>query len=320
MTSVAVVVSYNRADLLKHCLDGLASQTVPLDAVVVIDNGSTDHAVDVIKAHPVNADLHILKENRGGAGGFAAGMAHALDSYNPDWVWLMDDDTIPTASAHEELLKAAAAYPNQTGRPLNVLSSRAVWTDGRLHPMNTPRVRMGSLSVERSDAIIVEAHPIRTASFVAAFLSAPACREIGLPLADYFIWGDDTHYTGTLLKEGLGIQVHTSVVEHRTAQFASWKNDPGPRFYYDVRNKLWVYLKSDAFHLWERAVYLAAAAKGWVGTVVRSKQRGVLLRHALRGVKDALFSRPKSTTEVLAGNGEISDAVARVEAAASHLK
>lgn len=171
--------------------------------------------------------------------------------------------------------------------------------------------------MERSDAIAVESHPIRTASFVAAFLSAPACREIGLPLADYFIWGDDTQYTGTLLKDGLGIQVHTSVVEHRTAQFASWKNDPGPRFYYDVRNKLWVYLKSDAFRLWERLVYLSAAAKGWVGTIARSDQRGVLFRHAFRGLRDALFTRPKPSTQVLSGNGEISEAVAKVEAASS---
>lgn len=315
MTSVAVVVSYNRAELLKACLDGLAAQTIPLEKVVVIDNGSTDDSVEVVQSHPVGADLHILKENLGGAGGFAAGMARALDSYDPDWVWLMDDDTIPTPTAHEKLLEAARAYPNQTGRPLRVLSSRAVWTDGRLHPMNTPRVRPGSLSIERSDAIAVDSHPIRTASFVAAFLCADACRELGLPLADYFIWGDDTHYTGTLLREGLGIQVHTSVVEHRTAQFASWKNDPGPRFYYDVRNKLWVYLKSDAFQWWERIGYLAAAAKGWLGTLSRSEQRGVLLRHAAKGLRDGLLRSPKATSDVLAGNGEISAAVDRIEAA-----
>lgn len=312
MTTVAVVVSYNRADLLKECLDGLAAQTTPLN-VVVIDNGSTDHAVDVAREHPIGADLHVLTQNLGGAGGFAAGMARALDTYDPDWVWLMDDDTIPSPTAHEELLRAAERYPNQTGRPLTVLSSRALWSDGRPHPMNTPRERIGALSIERSDAIAVEGHPIRTASFVAAFLSASACRQIGLPLADYFIWGDDTHYTGTLLRDGLGVQVHTSIVEHRTPQFASWKNDPGPRFYYDVRNKLWVYLKSDAFRWWERAIYLASAVGGWLGTLSRSEQRGVLLKHAARGIRDGLLRRPAKTTQVLAGNGPISEAVDRVE-------
>lgn len=316
MTSVAIVVSYNRADLLKECLDGLAAQTTPLERVIVIDNGSTDHAVEIARNHPVDADVHELADNLGGAGGFAAGVAWALDAYDPTWVWLMDDDTIPTPHAHEGLLNAAEEYPNQSNRPLQVLSSRAVWTDGRLHPMNTPRVRLGASSIERSDAIAVESHPIRTASFVAAFLSASACRELGLPLADYFIWGDDTHYTGSLLREGVGIQVHTSIVEHRTAQFASWKNDPGPRFYYDVRNKLWVYVKSDAFRWWERTVYLASAVKGWVATVLRSSNRSVLLRHALRGLRDGLFARPRPTSAVLSGNGAISAAVERVESSA----
>ena len=42
--SVAVVVvTHNRADLLVGMLDGLATQTHAPDAVIVVDNGSTDH-------------------------------------------------------------------------------------------------------------------------------------------------------------------------------------------------------------------------------------------------------------------------------------
>src|SRR5699024_1089872 len=39
---VAVVVTYNREELLQQCLDGLAAQERLPDAVVVIDNASTD--------------------------------------------------------------------------------------------------------------------------------------------------------------------------------------------------------------------------------------------------------------------------------------
>lgn len=38
----AVVVSYNREQLLGECLDGLAVQTRPADRVIVVDNASTD--------------------------------------------------------------------------------------------------------------------------------------------------------------------------------------------------------------------------------------------------------------------------------------
>ena len=47
--SVAVVVvTYNRADLLERMLDGLAALTIQPDAVLVIDNASTDHTPQVL--------------------------------------------------------------------------------------------------------------------------------------------------------------------------------------------------------------------------------------------------------------------------------
>ena len=48
-----MVVTYNRADLLARMLDGLAAQTRPPDAVIVVDNASTDHTREVLarRAH-----------------------------------------------------------------------------------------------------------------------------------------------------------------------------------------------------------------------------------------------------------------------------
>ena len=68
----AVVVSYNREQLLGECLDGLAVQTRPADRVIVVDNASTDHALQVAHEHPIDADVIALPHNVGGAGGFCA--------------------------------------------------------------------------------------------------------------------------------------------------------------------------------------------------------------------------------------------------------
>lgn len=310
--TVAVVVTYNRAELLTACLDALAAQDSPLAAVVVIDNASTDTSGQVAREHPIKADVHTLTHNLGGAGGFAAGLAWAMDKYDPEWLWLMDDDTIAYPGAHGSLLAAAEAY----GKELAVLSSRAVWTDGRIHPMNRSRERIDAGRDERRRAAEAQSHPIRTASFVAIMLNAAHCRRAGLPYADYFIWGDDTEYSGRLLRNGSGIQVHTSVVEHRTKAFASWQADPGPRFYYDVRNKLWVYLKSGSFRWWERVLYLGSAVVGWFGTIRRSTRRRTLLTQAWRGLRDGIFGTSAPTREVLAGQGEVAGAVEAFESGA----
>lgn len=38
---VAVVVTYNRIELLKECIDALKAQTYPLYKIIIVDNYST---------------------------------------------------------------------------------------------------------------------------------------------------------------------------------------------------------------------------------------------------------------------------------------
>src|SRR4051795_2206849 len=94
-TVAVVVVTYNRADLLGRMLDGLAAQTREPDAVIIIDNASTDHTRAVLDAHRgLKLQRIHLDENTGGAGGFRAGVEGAYDQ-GFDRVWLMDDDVVP---------------------------------------------------------------------------------------------------------------------------------------------------------------------------------------------------------------------------------
>lgn len=104
----AVVVSYNRARLLDECLSALNAQTRRPDSLVIVDNASTDGALQVARDFagrtPIPAHILELRENTGGAGGFCAGIAYAVanGSAEPgiaEYVWLMDDDTVPTPTA-----------------------------------------------------------------------------------------------------------------------------------------------------------------------------------------------------------------------------
>lgn len=302
---VAVVVTYNRPELLRRCLDGLAAQDRPIDAVVVIDNASTDDSGDVARQHPIAADVLTMERNHGGAGGFATGMARAMSHHRPDWLWLMDDDTVATPGAVAGLEEVARA----SGERVDVLSSTAIWTDGRVHPMNVSRrrVRPSGASVRLADEH--GARPIRTASFVAFAVRARAVASHGLPWADYFIWGDDTEYSARVLRDGTGLQIPQSVVEHHTRRFGSWQSDPGERFYFDVRNKLWLFWRSGSFRWWENALYGGSAAVGWARTIGRSQARGTLIRRAIRGFIDALTTAPRPTDEVLVTESQVIDDV-----------
>jgi Glycosyl transferase family 2 len=100
-----VVVTYNRAELLVGMLDGLAEQTRPPDAVIVVNNASSDHTRGVLDERddlPLQA-IHSL-ENLGGAGGFHRGVAEAY-AQDFDRIWLMDDDVVPAPDCLETLLR-----------------------------------------------------------------------------------------------------------------------------------------------------------------------------------------------------------------------
>lgn len=307
---VAVVVTYNREQLLADCLDALAAQERRPDAVVVIDNASTDRSGEVADHHPIGADVVHLRRNVGGAGGFCAGIARALVRHEADWVWVMDDDTIPRPGALAALLAALELSPVR----LSVLSSRAVWTDGRDHPMNRPRTRLGATAQELRDAARAGGRPIRTASYVSALLNGQDVRRLGLPHADYFIWSDDFEHTGRLLRHGRGIHVASSVVEHRTARFGDAQSHPGSRFYFDVRNRIWALLRSGSFTTKEKLLYGGRTALGWLLRLVR--HRGDLLGVGLRGAVAGLRRGPRDSTAVLELDGEAAADIRRIERAA----
>lgn len=304
---VAVVVAYNRAELLAEVLDALGAQRAGLAKVVVVDNASTDASAEVARAAGDLVDLVSLPRNTGGAGGFAAGMAVALADHEPDWLWLMDDDTVPTEEALAELLNAVE------GTEHVVAGSRVVWHDGTEHPMNTPREKPFVGKDERVAAARRGGIPIRSTSFVSMLVRADVVREIGLPIADYFIWNDDFEYSTRALRGRRGLHVPASVVVHKTKVLGATDADPGPRFYYEVRNKLWMFRRSQSLGPFEKAVYGASSVRRWIRTVVRSDDRAVLRDGWRRGYRDGTRTRPRPNAMALAGLGRASDAVAQVE-------
>ncbi len=299
-TVVAVVVTWNRRELLRESLAAVESQTLRPAQVVVVDNASTDGTAAMLDRDYARLEVVHLSANTGGAGGFAAGIERAL-TFEPDLVWLLDDDTVPTESAAERLAVAWSTYPSER-RPA-VLASRVVWTDARDHPMNTPRAKPGATKQEQEAAGAVGAVPIRSASFVSLACDTAVVRARGLPVADYFLWNDDFEYSTRLIRGRVGLSVPDSVVVHKTKTFGSTDADPGERFFYEVRNKVWLFTRSSGLSPAEKVLYGGSTVRRWGRTFARSHDRRTLVRGLRRGVVKGLTTRPRSNGVVLAEAG-----------------
>jgi GT2 family glycosyltransferase len=298
----AVVVTYNRRDLLLESLAAVLGQSRAPDRVIVVDNASEDGTAAAVRAAFPAVQLAELRHNSGGAGGFAGGIALALAG-DADLIWLMDDDTVPEPDALSALLAARDRMTARAGRPPALVASQVRWTDGREHPMNTPRRKPFAARAERLAAAAVGCVPIRSASFVSILVDAAEARRRGLPRAAYFLWNDDFEFTTRLLRGNTGLLCAASVVVHKTKTFGSTDVDPGDRFFYEVRNKIWMFRDNAPLAPLERVAYGGSTLRRWARTFARSHDRRTLRKSLARGISAGVRTSPRPTGEVLADAG-----------------
>ena len=287
-TVCAIVVTFNRCELLMTALDRLEHQTRRPEAVLVVDNASTDGTHGALLRRQ-GIDVLRLERNIGGAGGFARGLREA-HARGYDWYWLMDDDTFVDERCLEALLDGAARAPN----PPSLMTSVVRWKDGSLHPMNRPWPR-SSARADFALAVAAGLVPVRSASFVSTIVHRDAVDRHGLPHAHYFIWHDDTEYTRRVLNREHGYVAPDSTATHWTPQPADVLGDDRGRFYYKVRNHVWMVRGAafpglDAVWGWKS---LLVAIKSYVAS---SESKPDAVKTVCRGLRDG-FLRQRAWTE-----------------------
>ncbi len=289
----AVVVTYNRKDLLRECLGALLGQSRPVERILVVNNASNDGTAEMLAAEFPRERFPRLRvvdlpRNVGGAGGFNEGMrqAHA-EGY--DWVWVMDDDTIAEPDSLAELFAARGRFPE--GRRPSLLASKVVWTDGALHYMNPSWVKLADLE----DMYLAAQHStmsIRSTTFVSMLMHRDLIERYGLPIADYFIWGDDTEYTARVLRHEFGVMVPASRVVHKTEKNYTALDAAPRKYYYHVRNAIWMLTRSDAWSGKERARHTFGLLRSiWVYLNL-SRFSWASLRGVGSGLRDGLMRQP----------------------------
>ena len=82
-----IIPNYNKEKYVKECLDSIFNQTLSKDMyeVIVIDDGSTDNSLDIIK----NYDVKLLRTNRKRAGG---ARNVGIDAAQGEYIIFVDSD------------------------------------------------------------------------------------------------------------------------------------------------------------------------------------------------------------------------------------
>lgn len=255
---VAVVVTYNRCEILKKNIECLLNQKNESCDILIIDNASTDGTFEMV--HNQFANEHVIYENTGsnlgGAGGFEYGIGKAA-TLGYEYIWIMDDDTWPSNTALAELLNADRELNGNWG----FLSSAVYWTDGKLCNANKPKKTLftfvGDKELKKRFTKVV------MGSFVSMFVKTSIVKEVGLPIGEYFIWTDDYEFSGRISRKYPCYFVPASSVTHAMksnvkADVATDDISRMDRYRYLFRNDVHCYRQFGLIgwgYIWMKQVY-----------------------------------------------------------------
>jgi rhamnopyranosyl-N-acetylglucosaminyl-diphospho-decaprenol beta-1,3/1,4-galactofuranosyltransferase len=288
----AIVVTHNRPALLRACLLALRGQTRPADAVLVVDNASTDETRAMVRAEFPEATTLALAANVGGAGGFHAGMRWAYGQ-GYEWLWLMDDDARPAPDCLARLL--AHARPASVVVPLQQDSGGGLYgigAWGRADPEVTNEILVG-------DGPVAGPYVFR---FVGPLVARGVVVAVGLPNKDFFIWFDDIEYSLRVLgrPELTVIVVPDAIVHHDFGQGAKQvrvlgrtsirMQHPAWKMYYGERNRFYtlVWTRRNPREVFQHVLF---QLRWLIGDIIYEPDRWERARLRLLGLRDGAIGR-----------------------------
>lgn len=185
----AVLVTYNRAALLKECLRDLSRVERAPDRLIIIDNASTDETAGVVAWATESLPLPELRyvplvKNTGGSGGYFEGVRRALRE-GTDFVWLMDDDVELLPSSLSSLLAWVDRYDVIQGMRYDYDGGHFTWQSRLTRWSFVPTLRGPSFGPDG-------ATPINSGTFEGMLVAASVFEVVGLPDPRFFIVWDDS--------------------------------------------------------------------------------------------------------------------------------
>ncbi len=285
-TVAIVVVTYNRADMLRGLLDGLTKLDQPADAVIVVNNASTDHTAQVL-AEAVTPNLQVIDspENLGGAGGFHLGTKAAVEQ-GWDRLYLIDDDVVPAHDCLEVLLAQDedCLFSVREDRNGELIELAALKFDLRNPLAIKPKTAAVMDTYPTRDAM-PERVPVENVAFEGFMIRRTVLEEIGLPDPSYFIFYDDVDLAIRARRSGRTIWAVRDAVLVRQLDFSQQHDLAGWKGFYMYRNLFVVHLRYGENVLVRLKPWLITAAVVLLSPLRGGKHEAVNVIKALRAAR-----------------------------------
>lgn len=239
LPDIAIVIpNLNGVRWLTGCLDSLCAQTLAPSEIVVVDNGSTDDSVKLIRARYPRVCVMELGHNTG----FAAAVNAGIRATHSPWVALVNTDTRAEPDWLAQLANALAAVGEDVGAVVGLMQ----WME------NPDRVENAGDELSWQGAAEKRGHGAPMADFGQPGEVFSCCAGATLYRRAFLndVGGFDEHFFAYLEDIDLGLRGrllgyrYLYVPSARILHHGHGSGMPGPRYVrWTTRNRLALFIK-----------------------------------------------------------------------------
>jgi dTDP-4-dehydrorhamnose reductase len=297
---IALIVTYNRKELASQCLRACLDQTSPPDRIFLLDNGSTDGTRIHLEAKKLLEDPRVsyfsVAANTGPASAFDQLFRLAWQA-GGNWIWVMDDDVIPSPTALQEL---KAAFIENFARPddIGLLASSIVSGDGRAN--NVPEVDMRSppgQEPEWGHLLGQGLVRIRWSTLTSVFIPRSTLARFGSLNPEFRSAGVDIEYTLRVIDVLPAYIVGRSLVTHLRQVGGTYNilrefeaDRMRDHFGYHFRNN--IYLRRKYYSTTRAILYIGKLGVEMIQALAIKELRWLRVKTILFGIVSGIFFQP----------------------------
>lgn len=262
---IIIVLNYNGLADTLACLESLALLDYSNYEVTVVDNGSTDGSVPVIRERFPTVTMFENDENLGYTGGNNVGLRYAL-AQGADYVLLLNNDTEAASDFLRRLVEAAEADPliGVTGPTIYYHEQPdIIWSAGGVIDWERGSTRMVGLDERDEGQFGADSRAVDFVTGCAMLVRRATVEQVGLLDERFFAYYEESEWCVRAAKAGYKIlHVPLARIWHKISP--STRADSSLVHYYMTRNRL-LFLKATG-----------AGLKAWLHTLVAEYLRTLI--------------------------------------------
>ena len=235
---VTIILNWNGLEDTLECIDSLHKMDYPQNDIIVVDNGSSDGSVPIIRQRYPFITIMLSERNLGFAMGNNVGIRKALDM-DTDFIWCLNNDTVVEKDTLTKLVNTLLYSPK-----IGLISPLIYFYDkpdemqfcgSYIDWENKSIIKLNNLD-EITDEMSISLWG------TALLIRREVIERVGYLNEKYFAYHEDEEYSMRVLKAGFQNSVHPDARIYHKNSRSTGSNDAPIQVFLRARNLFFLWM------------------------------------------------------------------------------